>query len=213
MAITERLYQFDTKATLVAADIIFCGNSEDSFNEVQTTVDGLIGAYPELLTLGQSSTLTSLEFTSTVGLVGTSTNDAADAGSVGELDSTVVLIGSVVSLTSTVSANVVTLVLQPGDYDVWGELWTAPDVTTTTSSILAGLNIVTGTLPTVPAVGTSLATFNAAIAAGVAQVTPLAQCRISVATATTVTVYLVANVTFATSTMGAYGKIMARRRR
>ncbi len=56
MATTERLYQFDTKATLATADILYCANSVDSFQEVQTTVAGLIGAYPGLLSIGTLTT-------------------------------------------------------------------------------------------------------------------------------------------------------------
>jgi microcystin-dependent protein len=51
MPIIERLYQFTAKSTLATDDIIFCGNTSDSYNEVQTTVAGLIGAYPALLSI------------------------------------------------------------------------------------------------------------------------------------------------------------------
>jgi len=56
MATTERLYQFDPKATLATDDIIYCGNTSDSSKEVQTTVAGLIGAYPGLLSIGALTT-------------------------------------------------------------------------------------------------------------------------------------------------------------
>jgi hypothetical protein len=45
---TERLYQFPVKATPVPADIIYCGDSADTFNEVRVTIAGIIGAYPNL---------------------------------------------------------------------------------------------------------------------------------------------------------------------
>lgn len=56
MAITERLYQFETKSPLINTDIIYCADSANSFNEVQTTVDGLIGAYPALISIGSLTT-------------------------------------------------------------------------------------------------------------------------------------------------------------
>jgi len=209
-----RLENFTLKSTLDPSDIVYCGDSANTFNEVQTTVAGLIGAYANLLLSANGGAITqsSITFTSTSGVIGTKTNDSAAAGSVGELDSVIVLVGAAVSLTSTVEATIANIVLQPGDYDVWGEFWSAPAGGTTTSLISAGLNI-SAALPTVPAVGTALSTFNTSVAAGIAMVVPINACRISVATATTATVYLRANLTFAASTMGGYGKIMARRRR
>lgn len=215
MAITERLYQFDTKGTLASTDIIFCGNSADTFNEVQTTVDGLLGAYSNLISQAQGLAITqaSIAFNTTNGVIGTTTNNNATAGSVGELKNTIVLIGAAVPITTATDTNICSLVLGPGDWDVWGEFWTAPAASTTTSQIGVCLNTTITTVVSIPAVGTSSSNFNAALGATVAAQLPLAQCRISVATATTTTVYLNANVTFATSTMGGYGKIMARRRR
>jgi hypothetical protein len=44
----ERLYQFPTKPAPVAADILYVGDSANSFNEVQITIAELIGVYPSL---------------------------------------------------------------------------------------------------------------------------------------------------------------------
>ena len=202
MAITERLYQFDTKATLAATDILFCGNASDSFNEVQSTVAGLIGAYPDILSVALGN-----------GLPGTLTNNNAAAGIVGELDSSIVLIGAAVALTTGATADITSLVLQPGDYDVWAEVWTTPGAGTTTASIACGINTTTVSIPSVPSLNSSKSSFNVALAANVDAQLPISSCRISVATATTTTVYLSINAVFGVSTLGAFGKIMARRRR
>ncbi len=148
----------------------------------------------------------------TLGIAGTTTNNNANAGSVGETLSTVVLIGSPVSLTTATPANIATLTLNSGDWDIWGEVWTAPDVTTTTSSISAAISATTGTLPTVPAVGTALAIQSGfTAAAGTAIVSNTGSCRVSLSGTTTY--YLVASVSFAISTLSGYGVIRARRRR
>lgn len=165
-------------------------------------------------TLNDDVTFSSITFDpNTKGIAGTPTNDNAAASYVGELNSTIVLVGAPVSLTSTVTADVVTLVLQPGDYDVWGELWTLPNAATTTSAVVASLNTSSATTASVPSANTSTSSFKAALAAGVDLTLPIGACRISVATATTATVYLTANATFAVNTLAAYGKILARRRR
>ena len=47
-----RLYQFPSKASPVPADIVYVGDSAASFDEVQTTIAELIGAYPNLSGIG-----------------------------------------------------------------------------------------------------------------------------------------------------------------
>jgi len=161
-----------------------------------------------------AATATSLTFSPTTGgIIGTTTNDNVSAGTVGELDSTVVLLGSAVSLLTLTPIDVVTLVLQPGDYDVWGEVWFDVNGATIISSIQVGINTTTATIATTPSENTSNTSFPVTLAAGVAPTMTLGQCRISVATATTTTVYLVVNATFTVSTLSGYGKILARRRR
>ena len=161
-----------------------------------------------------AATATSLTFSPTTGgIVGTTTNDNVSAGTVGELDSTVVLLGSAVSLLTLTPIDVVTLVLQPGDYDVWGELWFDVNAATIVSSIQASINTTTATIATVPSENSSNASLPVTLAAGVAPIMTLGQCRISVATATTTTVYLVVNAAFSVNTLSGYGKILARRRR
>jgi len=56
MAINIQLKSFTTKAAPVPADIIYGGNSASSFDEVQMTIEDLIGAYPGLLSIGGLTT-------------------------------------------------------------------------------------------------------------------------------------------------------------
>lgn len=53
MAVTIQLKDFAPKASPVPADIIYAGNSADSFHEVQITIEDLIAAYPGLLSIGE----------------------------------------------------------------------------------------------------------------------------------------------------------------
>lgn len=149
----------------------------------------------------------------TLGILGTTTNNNAQAGSVGELNSTVVLSGAAVSLTTATPADIVTLVLQPGDYDVSGEVWFTANAATIITSIDGGLNTTSATIPTTPSVSTSRNLMPITLGAGLAPVLNFKECRISVATATTATVYLSVNASFSINTLSAYGVLQARRRR
>lgn len=57
MAVNIQLKDFTSKTTLVPADLIYAANSADSFNEVKSTVAGLFGAYPALLSIGGLTTV------------------------------------------------------------------------------------------------------------------------------------------------------------
>lgn len=48
----ERLLDFPPKAAPVPADIIYVGDSADAFNEVKSTIEEIINAYPALLSIG-----------------------------------------------------------------------------------------------------------------------------------------------------------------
>lgn len=56
MATTERLVDFPVKATPVLADILYCGDSADSFNEVQITIASMFNIYPALVSIGGLTT-------------------------------------------------------------------------------------------------------------------------------------------------------------
>ena len=157
-------------------------------------------------------TLGRLTFNTTSGIIGTTTNDSAAAGSVGELLSTVVLVGSSVAMTTTVSVNIATLSLTAGDWDVWGSIWTNPAAGTITTKVQAGINATTGTLPTTPALGTCYSELSGITsAASEGLVTTMSPTRISVSTTTNI--FLVGQATFTVSTLSGYGNILARRRR
>lgn len=138
----------------------------------------------------------------TNGIVGTTTNNNANAGSVGEyVDNT----GTGVALTSGVSANITSISLTAGDWDVSGTLQTVPAGATTTQSITVGISTTSATLGAF----STLTQISSAIPAGSGSATPTPIVRLSLASTTTV--YLVGNVAFAVSTMSSNGFIRARR--
>lgn len=161
-------------------------------------------------TLG-AATATSLTFSPTTGgIVGTTTNDNTTAGDVGELIESEVLAGSAVSLTTNTTANVTSIPLTAGDWDVWGSVVFSPNALTTVTAVRAGIGTTSATFATRPAKGAGT-TIQATLTTGVIQEIVAGQLRLSVASTTTV--YLLALSTFATNTQSAFGYIGARRRR
>lgn len=142
-------------------------------------------------------------------IVGTVAADNASAGSVGEFISSSVASGSAVALTSNTPANITSITLTPGDWDVWGTICTNPAGTTTQSFLLGGINTTSATVPS----GSSGAgiVFPIAVTAGNPVCLPVGTVRQN--PSASLTVYLTINSTFATSTNSAYGFIAARRRR
>lgn len=143
--------------------------------------------------------------TSGKGILGTTTNDSADAGNVGQIVSALVASGSAGSLTTATAANVTSISLTAGDWDVEGNVNVTLGTATLTAQA-AGISTTSATLPTDGSEvysGLQLTTTNA-----VDSIT-LPRKRISVASTTTV--YLVGRATFSAGTAAAFGAITARR--
>lgn len=145
----------------------------------------------------------------TPNIVGVGNASAANAGSVGEVLSSTVASGAGVSLTTGNGANVTSISLTAGDWDVWGDIGFLVANTTTPTFFNGGISLVSGTPPD-PITGASFS-IAAAFTASVSTGFPTGARQVNVATTTTV--YLVALANFGTSTMKAYGGIYARRRR
>lgn len=149
-----------------------------------------------------SSTITPSQ---TAGIVGTTTNNSANAGSVGEY---VTATGTAVALTTATSANCTSISLTAGDWDVFGAIIFNGNATTSTSVMMAGISTTSATLPAAPDLGQF---FNGSSGVNVAISVPVPPVRQTLASTTTV--YLVAQSTFTTSTETATCKLQARRRR
>lgn len=145
---------------------------------------------------------------------GTTTNDDAVAGFIGEFVTSTVATASAVSLTSTTAANVTSISLTAGDWDVSWVVDFKPGATTSVTLMAGSISLTTATHNT-QAGGSGIGTEAFIIediaanvlAADFSQVGPVVRCSFS----STQTVYLVASSTFSVSTMGAYGTIRARR--
>lgn len=151
-------------------------------------------------TLVATSTITP---SSTAGIVGTTTNDNANAGSVGEY---VTATGTAVPLSTTIPANITSISLTAGDWNVWGNVQFLPGVTTTQQGAQVSVSTTSATQSV--AVG-GFGVSAAAIPAGLSQAVAAPMLRISISSTTTV--FLVATGTFSVSTETAQGFIAARR--
>lgn len=188
-----------TSANLAATVTNETGSGALVFATSPTLVTPILGA----------ASATSIAFTSTTGIIGTTTNDNAAAGSVGEYVSSFIVIGSAVALTTSTPANMTSISLTAGDWDVWASVIFHPAGTTNIASMSAGIGtnsasftgVVPGAYMVVTMTGITGADQGYAVGAR----------RFSLSGTTTI--YLVVSGTFTISTLSAYGAIEARRRR
>lgn len=95
-------------------------------------------------TVGAGLTMPSITFNTTSGVIGTTTNNSAAAGSVGEIISSVIGSGSPVSFSSTVAKDLTSINLTAGDWDVYG------NIRANASTVLQGtvwISLSSGTAP------------------------------------------------------------------
>lgn len=148
-----------------------------------------------------------LSSSGTTNLKGTTTNNDAAAGYIGEYISATIATGSAVSLTSPNGANVTSISLTAGDWDVWGCIGFNQGSGTTAVAFNSSISSTSATLPS----STTGAIFT--IVGGGSSATtvsfPTGMTRISIASTTTI--YLVALASFSGGTMSAFGGIFARR--
>lgn len=159
-----------------------------------------------------TSTFATVAFTNpaTGGILGTTTNDSAAAGYVGRIVESTVLVGSAVSLTTNITADITTISLPAGDWDVWGLFVTNPNAATTINAIAAWINTTSVTAPTLPAAGARFLSQGPFTTGGVTS-TFVGYRRLSLSGTTTV--YLSCQVGFGVNTMAGYGYLGARIRR
>ena len=151
-------------------------------------------------------TAASLTFNPTTqGIVGTTTNDSASAGYVGELQSIYNSTG--VAATANVAGNVTSISLSAGDWDVYGQCVIIPDVG---QVIAVGYSALTTTSATFPlaAFGTAGWIGNNFTGDGASGLALVPNFRLSLSATTTVYLAYYANVSATIK-----GGIYARRRR
>lgn len=147
---------------------------------------------------------------------GTTTNDSANAGNIGEQIIASVATGSAVSLSTGTAANVTSISLTQGDWDVSGCIIFKPGATTSITLLGAAISGTTGAVPAVIGQNSGndflVQNASAAFVPGSNDDT-LCIPPIRVSLSGTTTTYLVGKATFSISTLAEYGQIRARRMR
>jgi hypothetical protein len=143
-------------------------------------------------------------------IVGTTTNDSATAGYVGEYVESRVVQGSAVALTTSTNANVTSISLTAGDWDVSGLIAFDGDSTTLVQNVIGGASTTSATLSGTLDYAT-LAFNSTGLALYTSQDPRIALPVLRFSLSSTTTVYLVAASRFSVSTHTAYGQISARR--
>ncbi len=157
------------------------------------------------ITAGNGLTLSSGDLSVNTSIPGTITNDAASAGNLAEFLSSFVAVGSAVSLTTATTANVASISLTAGDWDVEGAV-IFNETTATVTGRTAAVGSVSETLPTN---GTEIESSVATTVLTVKNTLTIPRKRFSLSASGTA--YLIAKATFSAGTVTAYGQITVRR--
>lgn len=182
------------------------GTGAVSLNGATTVASGKTLAVTSNATVGGTLVVTGVA-TST-GVVDASN---ATVGTLGEVISSLVAVGSPVSLATGTAKTITSISLTAGDWDVEGNVnFTAGSATVVAGAYFGGgISLTNNTLPTdgseVPVGIPAIVTTSFLAGEG------LPCKRVNVSTATTV--YLVGEATFSAGTVGGYGSITARRKR
>jgi hypothetical protein len=142
------------------------------------------------------------------GGLGTSTNDNAAAGYVGEYIESVIAAGSAVSLTTNTPANITSISLTAGDWDVSASVSHTPAPTTSVTQIRSSISLTSATMDST--VGRAFGIISAANVPATSLYS-ISSTTLRFSLASTTTIYLVTNDVFTVSTMTAYGILSARR--
>lgn len=150
-----------------------------------------------------------LPYFTTSNIVGTTTNDSATTGNIGEYQSTQNAGGgALVALTTNTAANVTSQSLSAGDWDVWGVVDYTFAATTSITALQQGISTTSATLS---GQDTYASFVTAAMVPTNAKDMALNTPMVRKSLASTTTVYLVAKAVFTVDTCSAYGTIYARR--
>lgn len=174
----------------------------------QSIGTGLTITSPTLVTptLGAASA-TSINFTSTSGIIGATTNNNAAAGSVGEYVNSIISEAFAINITTNTATDITSISLTAGDWDVWGNTFIIAASGTVPASYLSWCSQTSASIPDASLLTSLILPFTASQT----QAVPIPQLRMSLSATTTI--YLSIYVGFSVSTLTAGGAIYARRRR
>lgn len=145
------------------------------------------------------------------GIIGTTTNNNANAGSVGEFIDETIAIGAALGLSTATPKQIASIALTPGDWEVNANVSFTGGNTTVVTELDGGIS-TTVALPTTGLTSRGQTSYGAAgiIPFAINNISlNIGPTRISIAADTNV--LLIANALFTTSTCSAYGEISARR--
>lgn len=145
---------------------------------------------------------------------GTATNDSAGAGDVGEYVSSTLLVGNEVTLPAvTGNADITSIPLTAGDWNVWGTICYDIASTTQLNILIGWISTSTATLPTTPNAGAffwdQFSNSGGLVTGAATKCYPVGTQRVSLSGSGTA--YLSTRNAFITSTLKGYGFIAARR--
>ena len=151
----------------------------------------------------------------TAGIIGTTTNNNANAGSVGQVISSSVAVGSAVSLTTATGAftgkTITSISLTAGDWDIFGTVGINNTATTNFTAIAGGISTTNDTLNSVYEEETRFSYGASGLVLNNVVSFSFPTTRVSISATTTY--YLIGYASFSVSTATAFGRITARRRR
>lgn len=140
--------------------------------------------------------------------IGTTTNDNAPAGSLGEFISAEVLAGAPVALVNATPATITSIALTAGDWDVEASFGYIINAATVVTALQGSISLTAATMDSTPAALGQLRYPAGSVPGGNIIFTSTRK-RLSLAAPATV--YLVENAFFTTNTCSGWGHISARR--
>lgn len=133
------------------------------------------------------------------------TNDSATAGDIGEFTQTLVAAGSAVALTTATAADIASISLTAGDWDVEGWI----NFAATGGTVTGRVGSISATSATHPIDGSQI--HQGYQTTTTTETTSVSLPRKRISLAATTTIYLVATGTFSAGSMGGFGGLNARR--
>lgn len=145
---------------------------------------------------------------------GTTTNDDAAAGNIGQYIPSIIAVGTPVSLVNGTPKNIASIPLTPGDWDVWAYIGFTGNAATTVTNLEGSISLSTGAIDSTPGRRGDQFYGSATVFAAVSPQFAAGRMRVTFSAASGGgSAFLVANAVFATNTCSGFGGIFARRAR
>lgn len=207
----QKLNGNDATNANLTGPITSVGNATSIASQTGTGTKFVVDTSPTLVTpiLGAASA-TSLTFTSTTGVVGATTNNAAATGSVGESVDASVGSGSAIGISNATPTNVTNVSLTAGDWDISGTIYYIPAGSASVTQLEGSLSTTTAARDLGAGDYASM-TFPGTVLPSASYGFALPTRRLSISSTTSL--FLVAFCAFSIGTMTTYGALHARRMR